>query len=88
MRNFAIKYPLTAGFIVFLAIFIGGTIAGIIVSFILLAVHNAEKSASDPHGNNIVIPIIFFLASLVLGVIAGLSTFTAFVDTEQEKTYK
>jgi len=88
MKNFAIKYPLTAGFIVFLAVLVGGTITGIIVYFVLFTGVISGKPPGDKHGVNIVIPIIFFLASLVLGAIAGLSTFVAFADSEQEKTYK
>ncbi len=82
MKNFAIKYPLIAGLIVFLTVFIGGTVGGIILFFILFA------GKSDTHGVNIVIPIIFSLASLVLGAIAGISTFAAFVDSEEENIYK
>ena len=88
MKNFAIKHPFAAGLIVFLTVFIGGTIAGIIVSFVLLVVRNSGEPPVDTHGTNIVIPIIFFLVSLVLGVIAGLSTFITFLESEEEKNYK
>ncbi len=88
MKNFAIKYPFATGLIVFFTVFIGGTIAGIIVSFVLLAVSNSGKPPVDSHGTNIIIPIIFFLVSLILGVVAGLSTFITFVESEEEKNYK
>jgi hypothetical protein len=77
MKSFAIKYPLTAGFFVFLTVFIGGTLAGIILFSVLFA------GKFDLHGVYIVIPIMFFLGSLILGAIAGPSTFAAFLDSEE-----
>jgi hypothetical protein len=62
---------------------------GIIVSFVLLTVRDFGKTTQgDAHGTDIVIPIIFFLASLIIGAVAGLSTFAAFVDMEEGKNYK
>ncbi len=82
MKNFALKHPFIASLLIFLTIFIGGTVAGIILFFVLFA------GESDVHGTNIVIPIIFFLVSLVLGIIASLTTFITLIEVEEEKTYK
>ncbi len=95
MKNFALKHPFTASLIVFLAVFIGGTISGIILSFVFVAVVEwRTPSALGGHGSYMAMGMIWslsFTASLILGILAGISTFIISIrkiKTKKEQTYK
>ncbi len=95
MKDFALKYPFATGLIVFLAVFIGGTVAGIILSFVFLAIVE-WKNPSSPgaHGNYMAMGMIWslaFTASFILGILAGISTFVFLIlkiKKREEQSYK
>lgn len=78
MKKFALKYPFAASLIVFLAIFIGGTLAGIVLGVLIIG-DCKPISPSDPcDGGAMAAMAIWYLAfmgSLILGILVGISTF-------------
>jgi TctA family transporter len=78
MKNFTLKHPAIFSFIIFLIIFIGGSIAGIIFG-ILMMEECKPKSLSDPCDGGAMAAVFIwtlsFMASLILGFVAGISTF-------------
>ena len=80
MKNFALKYPFAASFITFLIIFIGGSLAGIILGILIMVRNPCEPtSPSDPcDGSAMAAGMIWslsFTASFILGIIGGIAMF-------------
>jgi hypothetical protein len=77
MKSFTPKHTAIFSFIVFLIIFVGGSIAGIIIG-ILMMEECKPKSPSDPcDGGAMAVVFIWtlsFMASLMLGFVADIST--------------
>ncbi|MEJ7861479.1 MAG: hypothetical protein WKF90_07565 [Pyrinomonadaceae bacterium] len=78
MKNFAIKHPAIFSFIICLIIFVGGSLAGIIFGISIME-ECKPISPSDPcDGGAMAAGFIWtlaFMASLILGFVAGISTF-------------
>lgn len=78
MKNFAFKYPFAASIIIFLIIFIGGNIAGIVFGFLMIG-DCKPISQSDPcDGGAMAAMAIWYLAfigSRILEILAGISSF-------------
>jgi hypothetical protein len=85
MKKFALKYPLTASLITFFIIFIGGSIAGIILGLLTMAMNPCEPtSPSDPcDGSAMAAGMIWslsFIVSFILGIIVSGSMFVGLSD--------
>jgi hypothetical protein len=94
MKNFALRHPFVASLLVFLTIFVGGTVA-IMICGILMIGECKPISPGDPcDGGALLLAALWMLvvpASLILGIIAGISTFVILIrkiETKEEQSYK
>jgi hypothetical protein len=94
MKNFALKYPFAASLIVFLTIFIGGTIASIILGVLMIG-DCKPTSPSDPcDGGAMAAAAIWyvgFMGSLIMSVLTSISTFVILIlkiKRKEEQGYK
>jgi hypothetical protein len=80
MKKFALKHPLATSFITFLIIFIGGSVAGFIIGFLIMVMNPCKPtSPSDPcDGSAMAAGMIWslsFTASFILGIIGSIAMF-------------
>jgi len=92
VKNFALKHPFAVSAILFLAVSIGGTIVSIGV---LMMGECKPRSPSDPcDGGAMAAAAIWyvgFVGSLILGILAGISTFVILIlkiKRKEEQNYK
>ena len=78
MKNFAFKYPFAASIIIFLIIFIGATIAGIVFGVLMIG-DCKPISPSDPCDGGAMAAManwyLAFMGSPILGIFVGVSSF-------------
>ncbi len=94
MKNFALKYPFAASLIVFFTVFIGGTIASIILGVLMIG-DCKPISPSDPCDGGAMAAAamwyVGFMGSLIMGVLIGISTFVILIlkiKREEEQSLK
>ena len=71
MKNFVLKYPFVASVIVFFTVFIGGTVAGLVLAELIFGC--PLTSPSDPCNRETMGTAIIWNLSIVLSLILGIS---------------
>jgi hypothetical protein len=91
MKNFVLKHPFSVSLLIFFTVFIGGGIISSIIFGFLIGGNCHHFIGPNPCKGNlasaILLGILGFLESLILGIFVSISTFKK-IKTKKEQSYK
>jgi hypothetical protein len=93
MKRFALEHPFVSGMVIFVLIFLGGSLAGIVLGMLVMASHPCEHvTPNDPcDGAAMAAGMIWSLsssASFIFGLVIAVTTYFGLRIWKKRKSYR